>query len=293
MPNKFNALIIFVMKKFYGILFAAAVAVAACDKPGNEGTVPSDPDTVVYGGVTYNTVTLSNGQVWMAEPLRYVPEGKTVSADPAEAAGIWYPYEVADGKAAALKDEASVAKYGYLYDAATAFGVGSVTADNYNTFEGVRGICPEGWHIPTRADFVALCGYSLKALDESAPLIDDTAVFYDDEIKGGPVEKFNEGKWNFVPAGCVNRAASDKTGAYHVVLTTEETCSIPEFVGKPTMTYFIGSTAYQYKTTATGEQIQFFDMYEMFVKNAPAGKVTVGYGNYLSGYTVRCIKDAE
>ena len=54
------------MKKFFGILFAAAAIVAACDKPGNNGTVPSDPDTVVYGGVTYKTVTLSNGK-WLSD----------------------------------------------------------------------------------------------------------------------------------------------------------------------------------------------------------------------------------
>lgn len=280
------------MKKFVFILFAAA-AVAACDEPDN-GKVPQDPDTVSYGGVTYKTVTLPNGQTWMTESLRYVPEGKTVSADPAAEAGIWYPYEVKDGAAIALKDEASVAKYGYLYDAATAFGVKEVTSENFKSFEGTRGICPEGWHIPTRADFVKLCGYSLKAEGESAPVIDETAIFYDADLKGASVSDFNNGKWNFLPAGYVNRTATDKTGAYAVApLATEETCTIPEFIGKPTMTFFIGSTGYQHKTTSTGEMIQFFDMYGMFVKATPAGKITVGYGNFLSGYSVRCIKDAE
>ncbi len=274
------------MKKSFGILFAAAAIVAACqDKPESE---PVDPNTVVYGGVTYKTVTLGNGAVWMAEPLRYVPEGKTVSADPAEASGIWYPYTVTDGKAAALKDDASIAKYGYLYDAATAFGVKEVTEDNFKTFEGTRGICPEGWHIPTRADFVALCGYSLKADGESAPLTDESAIFYDDEIKGGSVEKFNAGNWNFAPLGYVNRANAAATGSYPTNLTTEETCSISEFVGKATMTYFIGSTGYQ---VAKNGNIQFFDMYGMFVKASPGGKITVGYGNYLSGYSIRCVKD--
>lgn len=274
------------MKKIFGILFAVAVIVAACEKkPADE---PVDPNTVVYGGVTYKTVTYGNGQVWMAEPLRYVPEGKTVSADPAVASGIWYPYEVADKKATALTDEASIAKYGYLYDAATALGVKEITADNYNTFEGTRGICPEGWHIPTRADFVALCGYSLKAAGESAPLTDETAVFYDDEIKGGSVEKFNAGGWNFAPLGYVNRASAAATGTYPTNLTTEETCSVPEFVGKANMTYFIGSTGYQ---VANNGNIQFLDMYGMFVKTTPGGKITVGYGNYLSGYSIRCVKD--
>lgn len=283
---------IYIMKKFCFLLAAAAV-VAACQKP-SDGVEPVDDNTLSYGGVTYKTVTLSNGQTWMAEPLRYVPEGKTVSDDPAAAAGIWYPYEVSSGVAKALKDEASVAKYGYLYDAASAFGVKEVTPANFKTFEGTRGICPEGWHIPTRADFVKLCGFSLKAEGESAPLVDETALFYDADLKGASVVDFNEGNWNFIPTGYMNRTATDKTGSYPAApLTTDETCSIPEFVGKPTMTYFIGSTAYQHRLTSTGENIQFFDMYGMFVKTFPAGKITVGYGNYLSGYSVRCIKDAQ
>lgn len=242
----------------------------------------------VYDGRTYRTKTLSNGSTWMIDNLAYVPAGKTVSADPSDANGIWYPYAVEDGVAGALTDDESIQSRGYLYDAASAFGVGQVTADNYKTFEGTQGICPPGWHIPTRAEFVALCGYSLKAEDESAVLTDETALFYDSNTKGGTAVTFNDGGWNFVPVGYVNRGSSDKTGAYASVVTTEETCSIPEFVGNQNMSYFIGSTAY--KPNSSGTNIQFFDMYGMFVKNNPAGKITVGYGNYLSGYSVRCVK---
>lgn len=62
------------MKKFC-FLLAAAALVAACQKPSNGGG-PVDDNTLSYGGVTYKTVTLSNGQTWMAEPLRYVPEAR-------------------------------------------------------------------------------------------------------------------------------------------------------------------------------------------------------------------------
>ena len=56
---------------------------------------PETP-TVSWGGVDYKTVTLKDGRTWMAENLRYVPEGKTPSSDPAEEAGIWYPAANAD-----------------------------------------------------------------------------------------------------------------------------------------------------------------------------------------------------
>ncbi len=52
------------------------------------------------GRVDYKTVTLKDGRTWMAENLRYVPEGKTPSSDPAEEAGIWYPAANADKTAA-------------------------------------------------------------------------------------------------------------------------------------------------------------------------------------------------
>lgn len=33
---------------------------------------------------------MKDGRCWMAENLRYVPAGMTVSDDPAEDTGIWY-----------------------------------------------------------------------------------------------------------------------------------------------------------------------------------------------------------
>ena len=50
----------------------------------------------VYDGVEYKTVTLADGNTWMAENLRFIPRGKTVSSNPAEDAGIWYPASNAD-----------------------------------------------------------------------------------------------------------------------------------------------------------------------------------------------------
>ena len=49
----------------------------------------------VYDGVTYPTVTLSNGSVWMAKNLSYLPDGYTPSADGTDPeAHILYPYEL-------------------------------------------------------------------------------------------------------------------------------------------------------------------------------------------------------
>lgn len=99
----------------------------------------SDESTVSHEGVSYRTQRMADGRVWMAENLRYAPSG---TPDPA--AGIYYPGE-------ALTDEASVARCGLLYTASAARG---------GTFdpaaEGMRGLCPAGWHLPTKAEFETL-----------------------------------------------------------------------------------------------------------------------------------------
>ena len=71
----------------------------------------------------------------MADNLRYKP------ADAQIGSGLWYPYN---------EDAAAVATKGYLYDYKVASG-GSMS-----TNPPVRGICPEGWHIPDRSELQAL-----------------------------------------------------------------------------------------------------------------------------------------
>ncbi|MDY6332654.1 MAG: fibrobacter succinogenes major paralogous domain-containing protein [Fibrobacter sp.] len=93
-------------------------------------------------GLTYKTVTIGT-QTWMAENLNYETENS-------------YCY----------KDNASnCSKYGRLYIWAAAMdsvgtwstngkgcGYGTTCSPTYP----VRGICPEGWHLPTKADFETL-----------------------------------------------------------------------------------------------------------------------------------------
>ena len=291
-----------VMKKYFTMMLAVAAIAVACEKDNNgtdnngdnSGITPPE-NVVTYEGVTYKTVTLSNGQTWMAENLRFIPKGKTVSEKPEEQAGIWYPYSIKDGKAVVAKDDETITKQGYLYDFATAFGVSEITPENFKTFEGTRGICPEGWHLPTRAEILALCGNALKADGENEAPVNEAAPFYDQDVKAGSVKKFIAGGWNFVPTGFLNKANILSTGKYAPATTDENNCNIPELIGKQTMTNYIGSTSYKatYKKDSNElTNIQFFSLNSMFVKTYTQGKVQAGYGNYLSGYAVRCIKDA-
>lgn len=99
---------------------------------GNDHVEPGDGQTLVYGGETYATVAIG-GKVWMAENLRYIPAAASIGS------GIWYPCE----GTAAGEDPAYVRAHGLLYDYATATGGGAATKGAV-----LRGICPEGWHLP-------------------------------------------------------------------------------------------------------------------------------------------------
>lgn len=269
---------------------------------GDEDTEPSFVEydgCFIYDGVHYLTVTLSDGSTWMAEPLRYVPSGYTPSSDPTEAAGIWYPYETDGTTTTALTDDESVATYGYLYDLATALGTDIETIQEDPTqFEGAQGICPTGWHIPTRAEFFSLCGYSNKAADESAAQTDTEALFYDSDYSGGKVSLFNEAGWNFVLTGYRYKANFVKTDAdatYQKTALSSSTTTVEDYYGRPALTYIFSSTHYKATdATSSSYNSQFFGLMTTFnTSKYPEGRVTLTYIHCESGTQIRCVKDSS
>jgi len=100
--------------------------------------------TVVYAGKTYNTVQVGT-QCWLRENLDvgvYVASTSTgsVHSDVSNNGTIEkYCYK---------NNEANCATYGGLYDWNEAMA--------YSTTPGTKGICPSGWHIPTKTEFETL-----------------------------------------------------------------------------------------------------------------------------------------
>ncbi len=254
---------------------------SATVKVSQEGTV------IEYAGEKYKTVKMKDGRVWMAENLRYVPTGKTPSSDPADGNGIWNPVGD-DGKP--TSDAAVIADKGYLYDYPTVLNA-EVTKDNFKSFEGTQGICPDGWHIPTRAELVALCGYSNKGVGEDGPLVDKNAAYYDEVYNGAKITTLDADGFDWAFSGIVNRTSPTASGKYTTLMTSASTCSVEAYVGKPAMSYLIGSTAYTVNEN-TGN-IQFFGIMSTFTKNYPEGRLTVGFTNNLGGQSLRCVKNQE
>ena len=227
----------------------------------------------VYDGVEYKTVTLADGNTWMAENLRFIPRGRTVSSDPAEDAGIWYPAANAEKVA----DPALVETLGLLYDAATTFGVEKITADNAGTFEGCQGICPTGWHIPTVTEMTGLVGHS-----SNSALINTDGAYYDATIKGASIAALAEAGWSWQFASMRNKTSVTGKGSYTVT-------NYNGIYG--IMSYVIGSTLHQATTNEDGSLKNIQYHYFMPLYNASNEKISVAYGNFLSGASVRCVKN--
>ena len=111
------------------------------------GTLTDDRD-----GKTYKTVQIGS-QTWMAENLNYFP-----------CDGMWDDWEW-NSTACYNDDSANCEKYGRLYtwafamDSAAYFseggkgcGDGKMCSPTYL----VRGVCPEGWHLPSDAEWLTL-----------------------------------------------------------------------------------------------------------------------------------------
>jgi len=226
----------------------------------------------VYDGVEYKTVTLADGNTWMAENLRFIPRGRTVSSDPTEDAGIWYPAANVDKVA----DPALAETLGLLYDAATAFGA-EITVENAATFEGTQGICPTGWHIPTVAEMTGLVGHC-----SNSAMINTEGAYYDAAIKGASLAALEEAGWAWQFASMRNKTNTAGNGSY----------TVTNYNGVyGIMSYLIGSSNYQVTKNDDGslKNVQYY--YLMPTYNASNEKVTVAYGNFLAGASLRCVKN--
>lgn len=148
--------------------------------------------------VSYRVATLKDGRTWMLQNLRYLPSGVTPKNDlTAVNNGIWFPVLMNDqgtGVAFGTDYAFSVFHYGYTYNFSTAMGkepdyvynllkevlAGTKTQAEVlaelKTLEGKQGICPDGWHVPTVAEYNALyaaSGSSMSGLGAQGFILKD------------------------------------------------------------------------------------------------------------------------
>ena len=104
-------------------------------------------------GNCYDAVQIGN-QVWMAENLRTTKYADSTSIPLGTSTSTTTAYRYAPGSG--QSNEENVAHYGYLYNwQAVMYGAISSAANP----SGVQGICPEGWHVPSNAEWTQLTNY--------------------------------------------------------------------------------------------------------------------------------------
>ena len=111
---------------------------------------PGMPTLTDIDGNVYYTVRIGY-QCWMRENLRttrysngtYIALGSRASTTTAYR---YYPDN----------NQSYVSDYGYLYNWKAVMGNSSSSSENPS---GVQGICPVGWHVPSRAEWVQLTNY--------------------------------------------------------------------------------------------------------------------------------------
>ena len=253
-----------------------------------------DQNYFLYDNVKYQTVTLSKGMIWMAEPLIYLPKGFTPSTDPTADSHIWYPYEIVNGETIATTNENAIKELGYLYDLQAALGGKEITENNLTSFEGAQGICPKGWHIPTRLEYFNLVGKTTNDADGKVPENGDKALFYDANYDGAKVQSLNDAGFNYQFSGV--RMASNFTAApsYQKTTISSSTSTKTEWYGKPSVNYYMTSTAYKATYNASNEltNIQFFTLMSTFTSaKYPEGRLSLSYVGIKSGMQLRCVKD--
>lgn len=268
-----------------GVRFSLAGEIEAWEDGGTlDSEKPTEPGFEEgdgyfnYGGLRYATVKLADGKTWMAEPLAYVPKGMTVTDDPTTG-DVWFPYSSDGAVATALKDEASIKAKGYLYSYNALLGT-EVNESNWDKLEGVQGICPEGWHIPTRAEWFALCGTSNASalLGESGTQTNDKAYMWDPVLGYSSVGKFNEAGFNFVLSGCI---ASQK---YNTLIVNSSVSDLEALYGQNRMAY--------YACSSPNKSTQFFALMTTFTSVNAKGKVSLAFATLgKTGVQVRCVKE--
>ena len=249
----------------------------------------------LYDNVKYNTVTLANGTTWMAEPLIYLPKGYTPSTDPTADSHVWYPYEIkADGATVATTEESAIKELGYLYDFQVALGGKEITESNLNSFEGAQGICPKGWHIPTRLEYFNLVGKTTNDVDGKVPADGDKALFYDAVYDGAKISSLNNAGFNYQFSGVRMATSLTGAGSYQKTAIAEDANIQTAWHGKPAINYLMTSTAFKPVYNSTSgllTNIQFFGLMSTINAKYSEGRLSLSYVSIKAGMQLRCVRD--
>ena len=174
----------------------------------SSGLISGETFTDSRDGQVYPIVEIGS-QVWMAKNLAYLP-----SVVGPETGSVPTPYYYVPGyngtSVSAAKATTNYTTYGVLYNWAAAM--------NGQTGEGVQGICPTGWHLPTDAEFTILTNTTgnTKGALISAGWFDSLFAGYRHDIYG-EFEAVGSAAWYWTST------AFDSNDAWRMALVSSNT----------------------------------------------------------------------
>jgi uncharacterized protein (TIGR02145 family) len=201
-------------------------------------------------GQVYKFVKIGN-QVWMAENLRYLPSvvGPAIASSTSP---YYYVYGYNDTNVSEAKATANYTSYGVLYNWPAAMnGAESSTAKPI----GVQGICPDGWHLPSDAEWTQLIYYLGGEI-----------------ISGSKLKETGTTHWNSPNTGATNETGFTALpgGFRHVNGTIRS----------------MGYDGFWWSTTK-------YDSSSVLFRYMEYSNTFIGWGSNTKeiGYSVRCVKD--
>lgn len=261
---------------FTTILFFA-LALTSCKKDevknnGNNNSNTENPGggnqeypstaVVIHNAVTdidgnsYDAVQIGN-QVWMAENLRTTKYADGTAIAEGTSTSTYIPLR--------YTPSTDVATYGYLYNwPAVMHGLSSSTGNP----SGVQGVCPNGWHVPSDAEWTQLTAY---------------VGSHSEYVCNGSGQ-------NIAKALASNNGWQLVNGDECAVGNNPSTNNATGFSALPAGFYdchdCFGVYAYYWSATMCGND----DAWERHLSYGDA-KVQSGYSDKVWGFSVRCVRD--
>ena len=192
-------------------------SVRAVYKAGNTASNETGTFTDDRDGRTYSYVTIGD-QTWMAENLRYDNSGSMTVALSGEQSTtdqyLYYPNGLSE----------NLETYGYLYNWPAAMNGESSSDSNPS---GVQGICPNGWHLPSEAEWVHLTDYLGGTENAGAMLAGNANLWSNAAITESSY--FGSSSFNALPAGLYESSGYDLFGSEAYFWTATESESVSAY----------------------------------------------------------------
>ena len=218
-------------------------------------------------GNCYDAVQIGD-QVWMAENLRTTKYADSTSIPLGTSTSTTIAYRYAPGAHQSYEENVmdNVARYGYLYNWQAVMHGASSSAANPS---GVQGICPEGWHVPSNAEWTQLTNY-MKTQPEY------TASGNADNLAKALAATWGWNSSSNTDAPGNNPSTNNATGF----------SALPAGYYNGRYYYFCNNANFWSATERNDENTYYLSLYCSY-----AGVMYEESGDKYDGFSVRCVRD--